>query len=161
LNFQKVWALSILGGIKKLGIAALLFCAVLPAVDNSLNFMLGRRTSCSSKASLALDGTPRIELTAGMKESTAPEAVHPPAFCSDRVPFDRSFGKRAGPLFVIQCSGPGLKVQAPGRKKTSYHLSVRQSGIKLTAPSPLASCTAADPSAAMFRPAQRMGHPRR
>jgi hexosaminidase len=130
--------LSILGGIKKLGIAALLFCAVLPCSGQQLELMPWPAHIVRQQGSLALDGTPRIELTGG------DERVHRALkrfilqlSVQTGVPFDRSFGKPPqGPLFVIQCSGPGLKVQALGEDE-SYHLSVRQSGIKLTAPSPL------------------------
>ena len=90
------------------------------------------------QGSLALDGTPRIELTGGDERvHSALKRFIDQLSVQTAVPFDRSFGPPPqGPLFVIQCSSPGLKVQALGEDE-SYHLSVRQSGITLTAPNPL------------------------
>lgn len=87
---------------------------------------------------LALDHTPHIELTGG------DERVHRALtrFVLDLsvrtgVPFDRRFpGVPDGPLFVIRCGGPGLHVQALDEDE-SYHLSVSQKGIELTAANPL------------------------
>jgi hexosaminidase len=87
---------------------------------------------------LALDHTPQIELTGG------DERVHRALarFIQNLsvrtgVPFDRRFpGVPDGPRFVIQCGGPGLHVQAL-EEDESYHLSVNQAGIELTAASPL------------------------
>jgi len=90
------------------------------------------------QGSLALDSSPRIELTGGDERvhNALKRFIHQLSIQTG-VPFDRSFDKLPqGPLLVIQCSGPGLKVQALDEDE-SYHLSVRPSGIKLTATNPL------------------------
>jgi len=130
--------LSVLRGIRKIEIALFLLCAALPCSGQQLNLMPWPAHITRQQGSLALNGTPRIQLTGG------DERVHHALKRFIRqlsvqtgTPFDRSFGKPPqGPLLAVQCAGPGLKVQALGEDE-SYHLSVSQTGIKLTAPNPL------------------------
>jgi hexosaminidase len=88
--------------------------------------------------SLALNATPRVELTGG------DERVHHALqrFLRDLAtrtgaPFDRHFpGAPDGPALVIQCAGKGRRVQSLDEDE-SYHLTVSQAGIELTAANPL------------------------
>ncbi len=130
--------MSILGGIKRFRIAAFLLCAVLPCSGQQLNLMPWPAHIIRQQGALALNGTPRIRLTGGDERvhHALRRFIHQLSVQTG-VPFDRSFGEPPqGPLFVIQCASPGLKVQALGEDE-SYHLSVRQSTIELTAPNPL------------------------
>jgi len=87
---------------------------------------------------LALDHTPHIELTGG------DERVHDALNRFIRnlavrtgTPFDRNFpGTPDGPRLVIHCASDGLRIQKL-EEDESYHLTVAQTGIELTAANPL------------------------
>ncbi len=87
---------------------------------------------------LALDHSPRIKLSGG------DERVHRALKRFARnlslrtgVPFDQHLSQASdGPLFVIHCSGPGLRIQAL-EEDESYHLMIDSKGIELTAANPL------------------------
>ncbi|MGC2163639.1 MAG: beta-N-acetylhexosaminidase [Silvibacterium sp.] len=87
---------------------------------------------------LALNYPPRIELTGG------DERVHHALkrfiqnlSVQTGAPFDRHFpGTPDGPLLVIHCASAGLRVQSL-QEDESYHLTVSQAGIELTAENPL------------------------
>lgn len=124
-------------GIRRFKIAALLLCAVLPCGAAELPLMPWPSHITQEDGFLVLDHTPSIELTGG------DERVHRAVTRFLRnlsvrtgVPFDRRFpGAPDGPRFVINC-GPGLHVQALDEDE-SYHLSISQKGIELTAANPL------------------------
>ncbi len=88
--------------------------------------------------SLALNAPPRIELTGG------DERIHHALqrFLRDLAaqtgaPFDRHFpGAQDGPALVIHCASKGRRVQSLDEDE-SYHLSVSQAGVELTAANPL------------------------
>lgn len=87
---------------------------------------------------LALDHTPRFELTGG-DERVRHALTRFERNLSIRtgVPFDQPFfGTPNGPRFIIHCAGRGLPVQAL-EEDESYHLSIDGSRIELTAANPL------------------------
>lgn len=124
--------------IRRFRIAAFLLCATLPCGAAQLNLMPWPTHVTQEDGFLALDHTPHIELTGG------DERVHRALTRFVRnlsvrtgVPFGRRFtGVPDGPLFVVHCDGPGLQVQGLDEDE-SYHLSVSQTEIKLTAANPL------------------------
>jgi hexosaminidase len=130
--------LSVLREIKIFRIAVFLLCAALPCGAAELNLMPWPSHITQQQGFLPLDHTPRIELTGG------DERVHHALTrfvqnlsVQTGVPFDRHFaGTPDGPLFVIHCAGPGLRVQAL-EEDESYHLTVSSTGIELSAANPL------------------------
>jgi hexosaminidase len=128
----------VLSAIQKFCFAIILLWAALPCGGQQLNLMPWPAHITKQQGSLALNGTMRIQPTGG------DERVHRAITrfiqrlsTLTGTPLDSSFGRPPqGPLLVIECAGPGLKVQALGEDE-SYHLSVSQTGIKLTAPNPL------------------------
>jgi hexosaminidase len=130
--------LSILGEVRRIGIVAFLLYAALACFGQQLDLMPWPAHITRQQGSLALNGAPHIRLTGGDERvhHAIKRFIHELSVQTGD-PFDRSPGKPPqGPLFVIQCAGPGLKVQALDEDE-SYHLSVRQNGIELTAPNPL------------------------
>ncbi|AEU36565.1 beta-N-acetylhexosaminidase [Granulicella mallensis] len=126
------------GGIHRLTTAVLLLCAALPCGAAELNLMPWPSHVTQQEGFLNLEHTPQIQLTGG------DERVHHALTRFMRslsvrtgVPFDHHFsGAPEGPRFVIRCAGPGLHVQALAEDE-SYHLTVSQTGIELTAANPL------------------------
>jgi hexosaminidase len=88
--------------------------------------------------SLALDHTPRIELTGGDERVRHALARFMQNLSAQSgIPFDRHFaGTPDGPTFVIRCGETGRRIQAVGEDE-SYHLTVSKTGIELTAANPL------------------------
>ena len=125
-------------GLSRFGAAAFLLAAALSCGAAELNLIPWPSQITQQEGFLALDHSPRIELSGG------DERVHQ---ALDRFmrnlsartgfPFDRHFsGTPDGPSFVIHCAGPGLRVQAV-EEDESYHLVVDSKGIELTAANPL------------------------
>jgi hexosaminidase len=87
---------------------------------------------------LALNAAPRIELTGGDERvHHATQRFLRNLAMRTGAPFDRHFaGALEGPELVIHCTGDGRRVQALDEDE-SYHLSVSQTGIQLTAANPL------------------------
>ena len=87
---------------------------------------------------LALNYPPHIELTGGDERvDHALERYTHDLAMQTGAPFDRHFpGSPDGPLFVIHCASRGLRVQAL-QEDESYHLTVSEAGIELTAANPL------------------------
>jgi hexosaminidase len=87
---------------------------------------------------LALNAAPRIELTGGDERvQNATQRFLRHLAMRTGAPFDRHFaGALEGPALVIHCAGDGRRVQALDEDE-SYHLSVSQTGIQLTAANPL------------------------
>lgn len=115
-----------------------LICAALPCSGQQLDLMPWPAHITRQQGSLALNGALRIQLTGGDERvhHALKRFIHQLSVQTGKS-FDRSFGKPPqGPLLVIQCASPGLKVQALDEDE-GYHLFVRQAGIKLTAPNPL------------------------
>jgi hexosaminidase len=87
---------------------------------------------------LVLNAPPRMELMGG------DERVHHAVqrFLDDLsartgAPFNRDFPRESeGPALIIHCEGEGQRVQSLDEDE-SYHLTVSQSGIELSAPNPL------------------------
>jgi hexosaminidase len=124
--------------MKRFSIALLLLCTTLPCSGQQLNLMPWPAHISRQQGSLVLTGVPRIQITGGDERvhHALKRFIHQLSVQTG-VPFDRNFGTPSDvPLFEIQCTSPGLKVQALGEDE-SYHLSVRQAGIELTAPNPL------------------------
>ncbi len=131
-------ALNVLNGLKRIRIAGFLLCAVVPCCGQQLNLMPWPSQITRQQGSLALNGMPRIQLTGGDERvhHAVARFIHELSVQTG-VPFERNYaGTPQGPLLVIQCANPGFKVQALGEDE-SYHLSVRSTGIELTAPNPL------------------------
>ena len=130
--------MSVCREVKRLRVAILLLYAVLPCGASELNLMPWPSHVTQQEGFLVLSHTPQIELTCG------DERVHHALnrfvqnlSARTGVPFDRDFsGTPDGPPFVIHCTGPGLRVQAL-EEDESYHLTVSQTGIELTAANPL------------------------
>lgn len=133
--FRKGVALDVLG-FKRARIAVFLICAVVPCGAQQLDLMPWPSHIARQQGFLALNGTPRIQLTGGEERvhHALTRFTHELSVRTG-VPFERNYAGTQGPLFVIQCANPGLKVQALGEDE-SYHLSVRSTGIELTAPNP-------------------------
>lgn len=130
--------MSVRHGLKGFGTTAFLLCALLPSGAAQLNLMPWPSQITQQDDSLALNASPRIELTGG------DERVHDALqrFLRDLAaqtgaPFDRNFpGALGGPALVIHCAGKGRRVQSLDEDE-SYHLTVTQAGIDLTAANPL------------------------
>lgn len=124
--------------MRKFRIAILLLCAVLPCAAAELPLMPWPSHVMQQEGFLALDHAPHIELTGG------DERVHDALNRFIRnlavrtgVPFDRNFpGTPDGPRLVIRCASDGLRVQKL-EEDESYHLTVGQAGVELTAANPL------------------------
>lgn len=126
------------GGIHRFTTVVLLLCAALPCGAAELSLMPWPSHVTQQEGFLTLEHTPQIQLTGG------DERVHHALTRFMRnlsartgVPFDHHFsGAPEGPRFVIRCTGPGLHVQALAEDE-SYHLTVSQTGMELTAANPL------------------------
>jgi len=125
--------------MRRLKFAAVwMLCAALPCGAAELNLMPWPSHITQQPGVLALNYPPKIELTGG------DERVHDALirFSHDLAvrtgaPFDRHFpGNPDGPRFVIHCASRGLRVQAL-QEDESYHLTVSDAGITLTAANPL------------------------
>jgi hexosaminidase len=123
---------------KKFGITVLLLCSLLPCGAAELNLMPWPSQITQQEGFLALEHSPRIELTGGdervhaaLKRFVRNLSVRTGAL------FDRRFpGAPDGPLFILHCAGLGLRVQSV-EEDESYHLTIDSNGIKLTAANPL------------------------
>jgi hexosaminidase len=130
--------LIIYRGIRSFQIAVLLLCTVTSCPAAELNLMPWPSHVTQQEGFLVLDHAPHIELTGGDKrvDRALTRFMHNLSLRTG-VPFDRHFpGAPDGPPLVIHCEGPGLRVQALGEDE-SYHLTVSQSEIDLTAAHPL------------------------
>jgi len=124
--------------MKRLGAAAFLLAITLPCGAAELNLMPWPSQITQQEGFLALDHSPRIELTGGdervlhaLKRFVRNFSVR------TGVPFDRHFpGTPDEPPFVIHCIGPGLRVQTL-EEDESYHLVIDSKRIELTAANPL------------------------
>lgn len=87
---------------------------------------------------LALDHTPSVELVGGDERVRhAWRRFARNLAMRTGVPFDQPFAAAAdGPIFVIHCAGPGLRVQAL-EEDESYRLVIDSKGVELTAANPL------------------------
>jgi hexosaminidase len=117
---------------------AFLLCAVLPCEAAQLNLMPWPSHITRQQGFLALDYPPRIELTGGDERvHRALQRFLQELSIRTGAPFDRPFaGTPNGPLLVIHCAGEGGRVQSL-EEDESYHLTVSQAGIELTAANPL------------------------
>ena len=130
--------MTVLRGIKRLGTTALLLCAALPCGGAQLSLMPWPSQITQQDGALALNAAPRIELTGGDERvQNATQRFLRHLAMRTGAPFDRHFaGALEGPALVIHCAGDGRRVQALDEDE-SYHLSVSQTGIQLTAANPL------------------------
>jgi hexosaminidase len=118
--------------------ASLLLCSVLPCGAAELNLMPWPSQMTQQSGFLEMDHVPKFEVSGGDERvgHAVKRFVHDLSVRTG-VPFDRRFpGTPDGPLFVIRCAGPGLRVQAL-EEDESYHLVVSGAGIELTAANPL------------------------
>jgi hexosaminidase len=124
--------------VKYFCVAATLLTVTFLCKASELNLMPWPSRITQGEGFLALDHAPRIELTGG--DERVRHAVR--RFVQNLavrtgIPFDRHFSEAAGgPLFVIHCVGPGLRVQSL-EEDESYHLVIDSKGIELTAANPL------------------------
>jgi hexosaminidase len=130
--------LSVLRGMKRLGTTALLLCVALPCGAAQRSLMPWPSQITQQDGVLALNTAPRIELTGGDERvHHATQRFLRNLAMRTGAPFDRHFGGAPeGPAFVIRCARDGRRVQALDEDE-SYHLSVSQTGIQLTAANPL------------------------
>lgn len=118
--------------------ALLLLCAALPCGAGELNLMPWPSQVARQNGLLSIDHRPRFQVTGG--DERVRRAVN--RFVHDLSvrtgsPLEQRFSEAPeGPLFVIHCAGSGLRVQRVDEDE-SYHLTVADTGIELTAANPL------------------------
>jgi hexosaminidase len=124
--------------MKQLELAVLLMCAVLPCGAAELNLMPWPSRVTQQEGFLALDHSPRVEFSGGDERvRRAFDRFVRNLSVRTGVPFAQHHSPTPdGPLFIIQCAGPGLRVQGLGEDE-SYHLGIDNKGIELTAANPL------------------------
>jgi hexosaminidase len=116
----------------------LLMCVALPCGSSTLNLMPWPSQVTQQDGFLVLNHRPRIEVSGGDERVRRAmyRFVHNLSVRTGE-PFERRFsGEQEGPLFVIHCAGPGLRVQGL-EEDESYHLTVDGKGIELSAANPL------------------------
>ncbi|MGA8531881.1 MAG: family 20 glycosylhydrolase [Acidobacteriaceae bacterium] len=119
-------------------LAALCCSAPLASGAVDLNLMPWPAHLQQEPGFLALDHTPRFELSGGderVRHGIRRFLRH--LSMRTGVPFDRDFGSAPDePPFVIRCAGPGLRVQSMVEDE-SYHLAIDSDHVELTAANPL------------------------
>jgi hexosaminidase len=116
----------------------LLMCAALPCRSSTLNLMPWPSQVTQQGGFLVLNHRPRIEASGGDERvRRAMDRFMHNLSVRTGEPFERRFsGELDGPLFVVHCAGPGLRVQGV-EEDESYHLTVDGKGIELSAANPL------------------------
>lgn len=125
-------------GTKPFKIALLLLCAALPCGAGELNLMPWPSQVAQQDGFLSIDHRPRFQVSGGDERvrRAVDRFVHDLSVCTGSPLEQRFSGVPEGPMFVIHCAGPGLRVQGVDEDE-SYHLTVADTGIELTAANPL------------------------
>jgi hexosaminidase len=118
--------------------ALLLLGAALPCASLTLNLMPWPSQLTQQDGFLALSRRPRIEVSGGDERvRRATDRFMHNLSMRTGDPFERRFsGEPEGPLFLMHCAGPGLRVQGV-EEDESYHLTIDGNGIELSAANPL------------------------
>jgi hexosaminidase len=130
--------LRICRGVKQFCAMGVLFATALAGKASELNLMPWPSHISQGEGFVSLDRAPRVELTGGDERVRhAWKRFVQNLAVQTGVPFDQPFAvNMGGPLFVIHCAGPGLRVQSV-EEDEGYHLVIDSKGIELTAANPL------------------------
>jgi hexosaminidase len=130
--------LKIIRAASRCGLASLCFSASLALGAVAPSLMPWPTHMEQQPGFLALDHTPRFELSGGderVQHGVRRFLQH--LSMRTGVPFDRNYGSAPpGPPFIIRCTGAGLRVQSMDEDE-SYHLAIDSSRVELTAANPL------------------------
>lgn len=120
------------------GTILFLLCSALPCCATELNLLPWPSHITQQDGFLALDHAPKVELAGGDERvsQALQRFIHDLSVQTGGL-YDRKFsGLPDGPRLVIHCEGNGLRIQTL-EEDESYHLTVNQAGIELSAANPL------------------------